>query len=47
MLTDKTIKIINDILATGRNVIISPSDNGRIVIREMAQKTIYDSKNKK
>lgn len=46
MLNDETIAIINEILAKGHNVTISPSHNGRIVIRESTQRTVYDSKPK-
>lgn len=46
MLTQETIDLINAVLAKGHNVTISPSNNGRIVIREQTQRTVYDSKNK-
>ena len=47
MLNEEMLRLIETVLARGHNVIISPSNNGRIVIRETTQRTVFDSKNSK
>lgn len=45
MLNEEMLRLIEAALARGHNVTISPSYNGRLVIREMTQRTVYDTKN--
>ena len=47
MLNEAMIDIVERSLQKGCNVLISPSDNGRIVIKVTTQQTVYDTKTQK